>query len=138
MTTQHSNAALRSWEQNVAIFQQLEDYAWDSDSEFQSGLQAILGPNPSTEQAEHLTLHARCFYFARYGTMYTCIDVTLRAEASICSAKAASPSTSMPTKHGGLSNLSLLPMAWQSWPQRLILPSRALVLRDLIQPLAVA
>lgn len=51
-----------------AIFQQLESYPWDSDTEFQSGLQAILGPNPTTEQAQQLELRARCFYFSRYAT----------------------------------------------------------------------
>ncbi len=50
------------------VFQQLESYAWDSDTEFQSGLQAILGPNPTPEQAQQLTLRARCFYFSRYAT----------------------------------------------------------------------
>lgn len=65
MATQHSDVALIPQEQHVATFQQLEDYAWDSDPEFQGGLQAILGSNSSTEQAEHLTLRARCFYFAR-------------------------------------------------------------------------
>lgn len=71
MATQHPNAAaLPSQEQDSLRFQQLEDYAWDSDPEFQSGLQAILGTNPSAEQAEHLTLRARCFYFARYGILY--------------------------------------------------------------------
>ncbi len=48
------------------IFQQLEEYPWTSDPEFQSGLQAILGPNPVPDQAEQLTLRARCFYFSRY------------------------------------------------------------------------
>lgn len=52
--------------QDEASFQQLEDYPWGSDEEFQSGLQAILGSNPSPDQAEHLTLRARCFYFSRY------------------------------------------------------------------------
>ena len=70
-----SNAALGSQEQGLLRFQQLEDYAWDSDPEFQSGLQAILGPNPSAEQAEHLTLRARCFYFARYGILYATIRI---------------------------------------------------------------
>ena len=70
MATQHPNTALRPQEQDLLPFQQLEDYAWHLDSEFQSGLQAILGPNPSAEQAEHLTLRARCFYFARYGILY--------------------------------------------------------------------
>lgn len=67
MATQHSEATLRSLEKHAADFEQLDNYAWNSDPEFQSGLQAILGSNPSTEQAEHLTLRARCFYFARYG-----------------------------------------------------------------------
>ena len=67
MATQHPSSASTSHEPDLLQFQQLEDYAWDSDTEFQSGLQAILGPDPSAEQAEHLTLRARCFYFARYG-----------------------------------------------------------------------
>lgn len=49
------------------LFQQLEDYTWSTDNEFQNGLQAILRSNPSSsrEHAEHLTLRARCFYFSR-------------------------------------------------------------------------
>ena len=75
MSTQQSNAALESQEANVAAFQQLDNYPWDSDPEFQSGLQAILGSNLSTEQAERLTLRARCFYFARYGILYASTTV---------------------------------------------------------------
>ena len=67
MATQHPDSFLTSHQPDLLQFQQLEDYAWESDVEFQSGLQAILGPDPSPEQAEHLTLRARCFYFARYG-----------------------------------------------------------------------
>lgn len=76
MATQHPNvAALPSQQQDSLRFQKLEHYAWDSDPEFQSGLRAILGTNPSAEQAEHLTLRARCFYLARYGVLYaiTCV-----------------------------------------------------------------
>ena len=47
------------------LFKQLESYSWDSDTEFQSGLQAILGSNPTPDQAQQLTLRARCFYFSR-------------------------------------------------------------------------
>ena len=49
-----------------SVFRQLDDYPWESDGEFQSGLIAILGSNPSPEQAEYLTLRAKCFYYARY------------------------------------------------------------------------
>lgn len=52
--------------QDEAAFQQLDGYPWDSDSEFQSGLLAILGSDPAPDQAELLTLRARCFYFSRY------------------------------------------------------------------------
>ena len=75
MDTQHPNDTLGLQEQDVAVFQQLENYAWDADPEFQGGLQAILGSNPSAEQSEHLTLRARCFYFARYGMLYVCTRV---------------------------------------------------------------
>lgn len=50
------------------LFQQLDAYDWSTDIEFQSGLRAILGSNPGCQdqdQAEHLTLRARCFYFSR-------------------------------------------------------------------------
>ncbi|KAI9687429.1 MAG: hypothetical protein M1820_010442 [Bogoriella megaspora] len=46
------------------IYQQVNDYPWHSDQEFQSGLQAILATRPP-EEAHQLTLQARCFYYAR-------------------------------------------------------------------------
>ncbi|KAH8657072.1 hypothetical protein BGZ60DRAFT_384263 [Tricladium varicosporioides] len=49
----------------IGIFQQLEDYNWDKDKEFQGGLSAILGPNPSPSQIEDLTIRAQCFYLSR-------------------------------------------------------------------------
>lgn len=48
------------------VYESLEQYAWDDDAEFQSGLSAILGSNASPEQASELALRARCFYFARH------------------------------------------------------------------------
>ena len=48
------------------VFDQLDQYPWESDQEFQTGLHAILGPNASHEQAEYLTLRAKCFYYSRY------------------------------------------------------------------------
>jgi hypothetical protein len=48
------------------VYDSLEQYSWDDDVEFQSGLSAILGSNASPEQASELTLRARCFYYARY------------------------------------------------------------------------
>ena len=50
---------------DTTLFLEIESYPWDTDDEFQSGLRAILGPNPAPEQAEQLTLRARCFYYAR-------------------------------------------------------------------------
>ncbi|MCJ1433854.1 hypothetical protein MMC27_003219 [Xylographa pallens] len=50
---------------DAELFHQLDIYLWTSDEEFQSGLRAILGPNPKPEQAEQLTLRARCFYYSR-------------------------------------------------------------------------
>ncbi len=65
-TTAQRKNLMATQTQDEAKFYQLESYPWDSDAEFQSGLQAILGSDPSPEQAEHLTLRARCFYFSRY------------------------------------------------------------------------
>lgn len=51
-----------------AVYEALEQYHWDDDVEFQSGLSAILGSDSSPEQASELTLRARCFYYARFVT----------------------------------------------------------------------
>ncbi|KAI9759382.1 MAG: hypothetical protein M4579_002371 [Chaenotheca gracillima] len=50
---------------DTSLYERLEEYPWDSDEEFQGGLNAILGPNPSSEQEEQLTIRARCFYYSR-------------------------------------------------------------------------
>ena len=50
---------------NEGLFKQLDEYPWDTDAEFQSGLSAILGPNPAPDQAANLSLRARCFYYSR-------------------------------------------------------------------------
>ena len=47
------------------LFRQLHNYPWAEDNDFQSGLRAILGPDPAPERREHLTLRAQCFYFSR-------------------------------------------------------------------------
>lgn len=50
---------------NTALFRRLDTYPWHQDEEFQGGLRAILGSVPDPQQAEHLTLRAKCYYFAR-------------------------------------------------------------------------
>ncbi|PMD56317.1 uncharacterized protein K444DRAFT_536142 [Hyaloscypha bicolor E] len=50
---------------NTEIYRQLEVYPWDTDKEFQIGLTAILGPNPSPSQIHDLTLRAQCYYLSR-------------------------------------------------------------------------
>ncbi|KAF2204371.1 hypothetical protein GQ43DRAFT_348050, partial [Delitschia confertaspora ATCC 74209] len=47
------------------VYEALENYNWEADIEFQSGLVAILGNNASPEQAAELTLRARCFFYSR-------------------------------------------------------------------------
>jgi hypothetical protein len=49
------------------LFQQVDKYPWNTDAEFQTGLNAILGNSTSQEQRDELALRARCFYYARYG-----------------------------------------------------------------------
>ena len=68
MTAKEAARASRPQTSNGGVFEQLEAYPWDTDPEFQSGLQAILSQSPSPDQAQQLTLRARCFYFARYAT----------------------------------------------------------------------
>jgi hypothetical protein len=47
------------------LFNQLDNYPWDDDQEFQSGLKAITGSTEDQAQLDHLTLRAKCFYYAR-------------------------------------------------------------------------
>lgn len=47
------------------LYNQLDNYPWDDDQEFQGGLKAILGSTQNQEQLAHLTLRAKCYYFAR-------------------------------------------------------------------------
>jgi hypothetical protein len=50
---------------NTALFHQLDNYPWSSDPEFQGGLSAILGSVQDPQQIAHLTLRAKCYYYAR-------------------------------------------------------------------------
>jgi hypothetical protein len=51
------------------LFHQLDNYPWNDDQEFQNGLKAILGSTQDQAQLEHLTLRAKCYYYARkFGT----------------------------------------------------------------------
>lgn len=47
------------------LFHQLDNYPWDGDEEFQGGLKAILGSVSDPAQVNHLTLRAKCYYYAR-------------------------------------------------------------------------
>lgn len=48
-----------------SVYAQVDNYPWDTDAEFQSGLGAILGSTASQDQAIELALRARCFYYSR-------------------------------------------------------------------------
>lgn len=52
-------------EDNTSLYRQLDAYDWAGDEEFQGGLQAILGSVQDLQQVEHLTLRAKCYYYAR-------------------------------------------------------------------------
>lgn len=54
------------------LYRQVEEYSWDHDMEFQGGLTAILGSPTSREQAQELTLRARCFYYTRWLVVLAC------------------------------------------------------------------
>ncbi|KAL2041723.1 hypothetical protein N7G274_005507 [Stereocaulon virgatum] len=101
MTAQEAPTALASQETKETVFQQLESYPWASDPEFQSGLRAILGQDPSPEQAQHLTLRARCFYFSRKNNIPVDFNAyqTWRGQQTISSSipNGASPGTTTST-----------------------------------------
>lgn len=50
---------------NTYLFHQLDSYPWNDDQEFQGGLRAILGSVQDPVQVDHLTLRAKCYYYAR-------------------------------------------------------------------------
>jgi hypothetical protein len=50
---------------STLLFHQLDSYPWAEDQEFQGGLRAILGSVQDPQQVEHLTLRAKCYYYAR-------------------------------------------------------------------------
>lgn len=54
---------------NTLLYHRLDEYPWDQDQEFQGGLRAILGSVQDPAQVEHLTLRAKCYYFARKAGM---------------------------------------------------------------------
>ncbi|KAL8652443.1 MAG: hypothetical protein Q9226_004271 [Calogaya cf. arnoldii] len=62
MSTQHTPSS--SAVPETSVFEQVESYPFSTDPEFQTGLSTILSSNPA-QDPEHLTLRARCFYFAR-------------------------------------------------------------------------
>ena len=49
----------------TVLYHQLDEYPWDEDQEFQGGLRAILGSVQDPAQVDHLTLRAKCYYYAR-------------------------------------------------------------------------
>ena len=58
-------AAKSGFAPDTTLFANVDSYPWDSDTEFQGGLLAILGSDPAPEQANELVLRARCFYYER-------------------------------------------------------------------------
>lgn len=59
---------------STILFHQLDSYPWDEDQEFQGGLRAILGSVSDPGQVSHLTLRARCYYYARKAGMNVDFD----------------------------------------------------------------
>lgn len=47
------------------LYHQLDEYPWNEDEDFQGGLRAILGSVQDPAQVDHLTLRAKCYYYAR-------------------------------------------------------------------------
>jgi len=64
MDTAQSHSQYSAPQSNV--YEQLEQYPWSEDVEFQTGLSSILASSQSNEQVADLTLRAKCFYFSRY------------------------------------------------------------------------
>ncbi|KAK5133349.1 hypothetical protein LTR08_007783 [Meristemomyces frigidus] len=65
MATQIEAGAEDALSSSAYLFTQLDTYPWSGDQEFQGGLRAILGSVQDPLQVEHLTLRAKCYYYAR-------------------------------------------------------------------------
>jgi Tfp pilus assembly protein FimT len=70
LTNSHDNMSFTpeqesSHSNNQALFENLENYPWSSDEEFQAGLRAILDTDTGRQNTEALTVQARCFYYSR-------------------------------------------------------------------------
>ncbi|KAK0615526.1 Uncharacterized protein DIS24_g11733 [Lasiodiplodia hormozganensis] len=87
-----------------SIYAQVDNYPWDTDAEFQSGLGAILGSTASSEQAVELSLRARCFYYSRKFNTSVDFDAYKAYRAS-----APSPSAVPTTAPNGLAPAVDLP-----------------------------
>ncbi|KXL49570.1 hypothetical protein M433DRAFT_158626 [Acidomyces richmondensis BFW] len=74
------------------LFHQLDNYPWDQDHEFQGGLRAILGSVQNPEQVQHLTLRAKCYYYARKANTHVDFDGYKQwVENNLSSASVAPP-----------------------------------------------
>ncbi|QIX02053.1 hypothetical protein AMS68_007570 [Peltaster fructicola] len=88
----------------TSLYEQLDAYPWAEDNEFQGGLSAILGSVQNPEQVEHLTLRAKCYYYARKaGTTVDFDGYRQWVEGHRNGVVNGSNSTSdaMPTENGG-------------------------------------
>ncbi|RPA99975.1 hypothetical protein L873DRAFT_1681587 [Choiromyces venosus 120613-1] len=72
-------------------FDAIEAYDWDSDREFQTGLQSILSsvPSPTAEQKEELTLRAKCFFYSKMSS----IKIDYNAYKAYISQRKPNPAT---------------------------------------------
>ncbi|KAI4742507.1 hypothetical protein E4T50_07072 [Aureobasidium sp. EXF-12298] len=59
-------AELQSSSDGTTVFQQLDNYDWDHDNDFQTALASILRSAKTPEQTAHLTIRARCYYYTRF------------------------------------------------------------------------
>jgi hypothetical protein len=50
---------------NQTLFENLENYPWSSEEDFQIGLRAILDTDTGQQNTDALTVQARCFYYSR-------------------------------------------------------------------------
>ncbi|OJD29528.1 myb dna-binding domain protein [Diplodia corticola] len=97
-------AAPDSFSAPDSIYAQVDNYPWDTDAEFQSGLGAILGSTASSEQAVELALRARCFYYSRKFNTAVDFDAYKAYRANV-----PSPSAVPTTAPNGLNPVDLLP-----------------------------
>jgi len=82
------------------LFEKIDAYPYDTDSEFQLGLASIINQAPSPSLVPALALKARCFYYSRKNGVAVDADAYTAWKAAQNSATSSTPAAHIVTPEG--------------------------------------